>query len=203
MLSNPAEIYGILNLETCRDPGQHFRFLIELKISTVQIRAKNLPPLEVRQLVDHLLSLRNATGAATPKVVINDYTDIALEGRVDGVHLGQEDLIGVNLEQLRLKLGRNAIIGISTHNLKQAELADQLPVSYIAVGPIFPSPTKSGHAAVIGLEGLKEIATAVTKPIVAIGGISLENLRSVIDAGASQVALISALEDLNKRSQIK
>lgn len=203
MLSNPSEIYGILNPETCNDPEQHLRFLIGLKLPVVQIRAKNLPLWEVRRLVDRLLSIRNAMGETTPKIIINDSTDIALEGKVDGVHLGQGDLKGVDLVQLRLKLGPNAIIGVSTHNKQQAELADRSPVTYMAVGPIFPSPTKSGHAEIIGLDGLKTIAAAVTKSIVAIGGITLEKRQLVIDAGASQVALISALEELGKRSQIK
>jgi thiamine-phosphate pyrophosphorylase len=200
---NPREIYGILNFETCGDPYSYLKNLLNLRIPWIQIRAKNLPSEELIEFIDVALELKRELGGAETKLIVNDDSGVSRRCGADGVHLGQQDANGVDLRDLRELLGPEAIIGISTHNLDQALAADLLPVSYIAVGPIFQSPTKSGHADVVGLDQLRNISAQVKKPIVAIGGIDWENCLSVLDAGASRVALISALEELCNRSKIE
>jgi len=125
------------------------------------------------------------------QLIINDRVDIALATGADGVHLGQDDLPP---EVARKLLGPQAIIGYSTHNVDQAISATKLPIDYLAIGPIFSTTTKSDTAPVLGLDGLRAARAAVGGfPLVAIGGISLNNARDVIDAGADSVAVISAL----------
>jgi thiamine-phosphate pyrophosphorylase len=124
-------------------------------------------------------------------IIINDRADIALAIKADGVHLGQDDLPP---EGARRMLGDDAIIGFSTHNLKQAREAIQLPVDYIAFGPVFATSTKQNPDAIVGLETLRRVRDIVVDhPLVAIGGITLENAEEVLNAGADSVAVISAI----------
>lgn len=126
------------------------------------------------------------------KVIINDRVDIAIASEADGVHLGQDDLPA---DQARKLLGEKAIIGVSTHSVEQALFAADLPVDYIAIGPIFATGTKENPDPVVGLNGLSRVRKAVGNggTIVAIGGICLENVAAVIEAGADSAAVISDL----------
>lgn len=125
------------------------------------------------------------------KVIINDRVDIAIAIKADGVHLGQDDL---SADEARRLLGRDAIIGLSTHSIEQALLAADFPVDYIAIGPIFATNTKENPDPVVGLEGLTRVRKALGKRVlVAIGGINSGNVASVISAGADSVAVISVL----------
>jgi len=124
-------------------------------------------------------------------VIVNDRADLASMSGAAGVHVGQEDLPPAMARQL---LGRDAIVGVSTHSVSQINVVLREPISYIAVGPVFGTHTKdTGYRAV----GLDLVAAAVRlaggTPVVAIGGITLENAKSVIDAGAASVAVISDL----------
>ena len=123
------------------------------------------------------------------KIIINDRVDIALALDADGVHLGQDDLAP---EAARRVLGDKAIIGFSTHNLEQALLASQMPVDYVALGPIFTTATKWSVNPPVGLDGLAQVREALGDiPLVAIGGINSENFKSVLQAGANAVSVIS------------
>lgn len=124
------------------------------------------------------------------QVIINDRVDIAIAVVADGVHLGQDDLPP---ERARALLGANRIVGFSTHNLKQALAADSAPVDYIAIGPVFHTSTKEKPDPVVGLEAIAEIKRNMSKPLVAIGGITLELAKSVSEAGADSIAIISDL----------
>lgn len=125
------------------------------------------------------------------RLIINDRVDIALALRADGVHLGQTDL---EPEAARRVLGEGFIIGYSTHNLEQAVEAVRLPIDYLAVGPVFATTSKENPDPMVGLEGLSRIRLEIGDfPLVAIGGITRENARSVIEAGADSVAVIGAL----------
>lgn len=125
------------------------------------------------------------------QLLINDRVDIALAVGADGVHLGQDDMPP---DAARTLLGPNAIIGYSTHNIEQAIAATKLPIDYLAIGPIFATTTKSDTAPVLGLDGLRTVRQAIGDfPLVAIGGITRDNAREVIQAGADSVAVISAL----------
>ena len=125
------------------------------------------------------------------RLIINDRVDIALALGADGVHLGQDDLPP---EAARELLGPDVIIGFSTHNIDQAIGAARLPVDYIAIGPIFATLSKENPDPVVGIDGLRRVREQASHmPIVAIGGITERNARSVIEAGADAVAVISAL----------
>jgi len=124
------------------------------------------------------------------KLIMNDRTDLCLAVGYDGVHLGQDDLPA---ESARLVVGAEKIVGVSTHNLAQVKEADAGPADYIAIGPVFPTTGKKNPDLVVGLEGVRAARAATSKPLVAIGGITRSNAKSVIDAGADSVAVISGL----------
>jgi thiamine-phosphate pyrophosphorylase len=154
----------------------------------VQLREKIASPANFyAQAKDALLAAR----ACGLKVIINDRVDIALALKADGVHLGQDDLPA---EAARRLLGPDALIGFSTHNPKQAEAATRMPIDYIAIGPIFSTQSKEVANLPVGLVVLRRVREVVGRiPLIAIGGITLENSRSVLDSGADAVSVISGI----------
>jgi thiamine-phosphate pyrophosphorylase len=124
------------------------------------------------------------------RLILNDRADLAVIAEWDGVHLGQGDL---SPEDSRRVVGPERWIGVSTHTEDQVRLADSGSAAYVAVGPVFATGTKLDAEPMVGLTGVRLARTLTKKPIVAIGGITRENARSVIDAGADSVAVISAL----------
>lgn len=123
-------------------------------------------------------------------VLINDRVDIALTTGAAGTHLGQEDL---SPHSARRVLGSHAIIGYSTHSVDQAAEADRFPVNYIAIGPVYSTSTKKSETTPLGPEGVTRVRKIVRKPLVAIGGITMDNGGAVLAAGADRLAVISAL----------
>jgi thiamine-phosphate pyrophosphorylase len=121
---------------------------------------------------------------------MNDRADLAVLAGWDGVHVGQGDL---SPEDARRVVGAGRLIGVSTHTDEQVRLAEVNCGDYVAVGPVFATGTKADAEPVIGLEGVRRARALTTKPLVAIGGVTRANARSVIDAGADSVAVISAL----------
>jgi thiamine-phosphate pyrophosphorylase len=168
------------------NPVQLTRSLFEGGARLVQIRNKAAGAGELFDQVKQILNF--APPDAT--VLVNDRVDVALLAGAHGVHLGQDDLPVVYARQI---LGTHTQIGVSTHTLEQALKADLLAVDYIAVGPIFPTQTKTDASAVVGLEQLEQICRRIRKPVVAIGGITLDRVSDVIAAGARSAAVISAL----------
>jgi thiamine-phosphate pyrophosphorylase len=136
------------------------------------------------------LQLREAAAEAGALFLVNDRCDLALAVGADGVHLGQEDL---PLAMARGILGPGTIIGISTHRADQVIEADRGGADYIGFGPIFPTASKADHEPVVGIEGLRAVRPLTRLPIFAIGGISVETVEAVINAGADGVAVISAV----------
>jgi len=122
--------------------------------------------------------------------IVNDRLDLALAAGADGVHVGQEDLPA---EAARPLLGPGRILGVSTHSREQAEAAQAGGADYIGFGPLFATGTKITGYAPRGLDALRAIRAAVHLPILAIGGINLENVAGVIAAGATAPAVISAV----------
>ncbi len=153
----------------------------------IQLRDKDA---SARELLDAARKCLPLARAAEARLMINDRVDVALTADADGVHLGQEDL---SVEEAREILGEEKIIGISTHSLDQFRAALETSANYIAVGPVFPTKTKENPAPVVGLDLVREARKLTDRPIVAIGGITLERAAEVIDAGANSVAVISAL----------
>lgn len=168
--------------------AEQIELLIKGGATFIQLREKNLSPFEFFQQASMAVDSARKRGV---QVIINDRVDIALTVKANGVHLGQDDLPP---EAARRVLGAEATIGYSTHNIEQVGQALELPIDYLAIGPIFSTTSKSDTEPVVGLEGLRAVRKVVGKlPIVAIGGITNENANAVIEAGATSVAVISTL----------
>jgi thiamine-phosphate pyrophosphorylase len=182
-------VYPLTDVTLCGlSHAEQVRRLAAGGASLIQLREKRLSSRNLYREAENTLKVAHELGV---KLIINDRVDLALAIQADGVHLGQDDLAPVAARQL---LGPDAIIGHSTHNLAQAREAVQLPIDYLAFGPIFPTGTKSDTSPVVGLAALKEVRTAIDKkPLVAIGGINSENAFDVIRHGADAVAVISCL----------
>ena len=164
----------------------------------LQLRAKDLPSGAFLELADALVAL---AGDYKALVIVNDRVDVARLSGAGGVHVGQEDLPPATARE---QLGPEAVVGFSTHTVTQLEAAMSEPVSYIAVGPVFGTSTKETGYTAVGLD-LVSAAAGITIPIpvVAIGGVTLDNARSAIDAGASSVAVISDLLVGNPAERVK
>lgn len=134
--------------------------------------------------------IREVFAGAECRMILNDRADLALLARWDGVHMGQGDLLPGDARRV---VGLERWVGVSTHNDEQVRLADLSCADYIAVGPVFATGTKLDAEPVIGLDGVCRARALTSKPIVAIGGITRQNSRSVIDAGADSIALVSGL----------
>ncbi len=162
--------------------------LIDGGAPLIQLREKYAAPREFYEAAKIALEIARRHGV---KIIINDRVDIALALKADGVHLGQDDLPP---DRARKILGDAAIIGFSTHNLKQAVEAVRMPINYLAFGPIFQTTTKENPDATVGIESLKILRQAIGNfPLVAIGGITSANFHEVLQSGADSVAVISDL----------
>jgi thiamine-phosphate pyrophosphorylase len=157
--------------------------------TVIQLRKKAMPMSEQYRLA---LALRTLTMAHEALLIINDHADLAIAADADGVHLGQDDLPPDAVRALPGFEGR--LIGRSTHSLEQARTAIDEGADYIAVGPVYATPTKAGRPAVgTGLIG--EVGAMVDRPFVAVGGIDQENAPAVIGAGAKAIAVVRAVYD--------
>jgi thiamine-phosphate pyrophosphorylase len=153
----------------------------------VQIRDKSTP---VRELMLDLCRCVEFAFSKGVVLIVNDRCDLALCCGTPGVHLGQEDLPA---EIARHLLGRNRILGLSTHSISQVRESIHLPVQYIGFGPVYGTSTKTDPFPATGLKNLARACSESTVPVVAIGGIGLEQVPEVLHAGAESAAVISAL----------
>jgi thiamine-phosphate pyrophosphorylase len=158
----------------------------------IQIRCKTAPSAEFLSMCEDVVARAAKFDAA---VIVNDRADIAKLSTASGVHVGQEDLDPVSVRRV---VGTDAMVGISTHSTEQVRAATKQPVDYIAVGPVFGTSTKDTGYRQVGLKLVADAAAIVheagdVKPIVAIGGITLERAPDVIRSGAASVAVISDL----------
>jgi thiamine-phosphate pyrophosphorylase len=153
----------------------------------IQLRDKEASS---RELLDAARACLKRTRAAGAKLIVNDRVDVVMTADADGVHLGQGDL---PVEEAREILGKEKIIGLSTHSIEQFRAALDTSADYIAVGPVYPTKTKENSDPTVGLELVMEAKKLTDRPIVAIGGITLETAPQVVAAGADSVAVISAL----------
>ena len=166
--------------------ADQLRQLAEAGVKLVQLRDKTSSPRDFYSNAAAAIQVAREYGL---RVIINDRVDIALALNADGVHLGQDDLPPAAARSL---LGNEAIIGYSTHNLMQARRAVDLPIDYVAIGPIFSTRTKGASDPEIGLETVRVVREiAGQTPVIAIGGITLENWDAVLSAGADAVAVIA------------
>ena len=155
-------------------------------VDILQLREKNMPANKIIELGKKVKLLCAEYGAT---FIVNDRVDIAYVLDADGVHLGQDDM---DIESARKILGNNAIIGISTHAPEQAQKAVNDGADYIGMGPVFTTPTKPGRQSV-GLEYVKWVSENIKIPAFAIGGIDLDNVQDVVNAGAKKIAVVRAI----------
>ena len=154
---------------------------------TVQLREKDLLGAEVLRLATELRDLTVRYGAA---LFINDRVDVALAAGADGVHLGQNAIPPVTARRL---LGSDRLIGVSTHTCAEVTHAIEAGADFVVFGPVYWTPSKAPFGAPRGLEELASVTACVQVPVLAIGGISAERVADVRSAGASGVAVISAI----------
>ena len=154
----------------------------------IQLREKNNSVRAFSADASEAIRIAHSAGA---NIIINDRVDVALALGADGVHLGQTDM---PVTAARRLLGNDAIIGFSTHNIHQVSAALDLPIDYLAFGPVFPTQSKHNPDPVAGLDGLGLIKSISGRlPVVAIGGIDESNVVKVLSAGADSAAIISAI----------
>jgi thiamine-phosphate pyrophosphorylase len=142
-----------------------------------------------RQILDQARGLRERVGESV-RLIMNDRADLCLAAQYDGLHIGQDDIFPESARQI---IGSSRLLGVSTHTPEQLVEADRTSADYLAIGPIFATGSKANPDPVVGLDGLRRARQLTRKPLVAIGGITRANVRSVIDAGADCVAVISDL----------
>ena len=182
-------LYAILDA-LCFDDGPALyttaEELVAGGVTLLQYRNKSD---NAREMLEQSQELRRRLGGSV-KLIMNDRADLCLAAGFDGVHVGQEDLSPAGVREV---IGERLWLGVSTHNPEQVKEADKSSADYIAIGPVFSTSSKANPDPVIGLEGVRNARALTKKPLVAIGGINRANGRSVIDAGADSVAVISDL----------
>ena len=153
----------------------------------IQLRGKNCKTREFLALAVRIASFLKPKGIP---LIVNDRADIALACEADGLHLGQQD---IPLVFARKILGQNRLIGISVNTIEEAQTAEKEGADYVGVGPVYFTSSKDKLPTILGLEGLRSVRDKVHIPILAIGGLTAENARAVISAGADGIAVISAI----------
>jgi thiamine-phosphate pyrophosphorylase len=190
----PSPLYVLCDADVCARAGwtlpDFALACLDGGATLLQLRAKRLPS---GPFFDQATAIVRRAEEARATVIVNDRADLARLAGAAGVHVGQDDL---SPAQARTLVGPDAIVGLSTHTADQLDAALREPVSYVAVGPVFGTVTKDTGYETIGLEAVRAAAAraaAQGMPLVAIGGITLDRARAVIDAGAQSVAVISDL----------
>src|SRR5947209_6567207 len=180
-------LYAVLDASKFPDTRAICVFAEELVaggLTLLQYRNKNGSAREMleqsRELKRHLPN--------SVQLIMNDRADLCIAAGFDGVHVGQDDLSPAGA---RVVVGNERWIGLSTHNAEQLAAADVTDINYVAIGPVFATSTKERPDPVVGLDGVRRARAATRKPLVAIGGITRANCRSVIEAGADCVAVVS------------
>jgi thiamine-phosphate pyrophosphorylase len=183
-----CRLYGIIDLGYVEESNltRVAEQMIEGGVDLIQLRGKGKPIEELGGYVDRL---HEVTSPSSTPLIVNDHPEIAREIAVEGVHVGQDD---DPVKIARQKVGRTVLVGKSTHSFEQAVAAEGEGADYIGFGPIFATPTKPEYPP-IGLMDIRRVHQEVSLPIFCIGGINVDNLQSVIDAGAKRVVIVSAL----------
>jgi thiamine-phosphate pyrophosphorylase len=182
-------LYPILDAASFPDASAIFAAAEELAAAGITLLQYRNKQGTARQILDQARELR-ARIAPSVKLIMNDRADLCLAAAFDGLHVGQDDL---SPEAARKIIGPTRMLGVSTHNPEQLTEADKTSADYLAIGPVFATASKANPDPVVGLAGVRRAKELTSKPLVAIGGITPANARSVIDAGADAVAVISGL----------
>ena len=182
-------LYAILDVAGFPDPDGLVAAAEELAAGGVRLLQYRNKSGHSGQMLEQARALKSRLGDSV-LLIMNDRADLCLAAGFGGVHLGQDDL---SPEGARRVIGPNLRLGVSTHNPEQVSEADRSSADYVAIGPVFRTVSKAHPDPVIGIEGVRQARARTPKPLVAIGGITRENCRSVVDAGADAVAVISDL----------
>lgn len=186
-----TDIYGITADEYSLGRGnvETVRLMIAAGIRVIQYREKDK---SARQMYDECRTIRELTRSDGVTFIVNDHADLAVAVVADGVHIGQDDLPP---EKVRKLVGDGMIIGLSTHSPQQAQAAMGIAgiIDYIGVGPIFATNTKKDVCKPVGLGYLEYVATNISLPFVAIGGIKEHNIRLVRAKGAKIISLLTEI----------
>lgn len=188
-------LYAIIDASFFPDTAALLAFAEELRGAGVALFQYRNKRASTRQMLSQARELRRKVEGA--RLIMNDRADLCLAAGFDGVHVGQEDL---SVEGARRVVGDKLWVGISTHNPEQVRAEASGSADYVAVGPVFATSSKANPDPVIGLAGVRVARSLTQKPLVAIGGITRENCRSVLEAGADAVAVISDLLDNPRKS---
>jgi thiamine-phosphate pyrophosphorylase len=184
-------LYPILDIDLCRERRLEPLAVLDGFLTggarLVQLRDKSPSTSARLALADRAVARARAAGA---RLIVNDRPDIARLSSADGVHVGQDDL---SVEEARLIVGPDAVVGLSTHDEAQIAAALETSATYIAVGPVYGTSTKDTGYSARGLELVRIAVRSRRKPVVAIGGITLERAPEAMRAGAVSVAVISDL----------
>lgn len=183
-----ARLYGIVDIGYV-DLSAVERVACEMVkggVDIIQLRGKKKTAGELSQLAVALHAITRDEGVP---LIINDHPEIAREIGAEGVHVGQDDM---TVAEARSVAGERALVGKSTHSFEQATRAVAEGADYIGFGPLFATPTKPDYKA-IGLDEISRVHDAVALPIFCIGGVKLENLASIIAAGAHRIVIVSGL----------
>ena len=183
-------LYAIIDATPSLPPESTLSFAEKLAaagVELIQLRAKNLSARRFHELSADLAS---RLAPYSVRVIVNDRPDIAAITGAQGVHVGQDDLPVADARKI---CPPPQWVGVSTHNLEQLRAADLTSADYIAVGPVFPTATKENPDPVVGLEFLRAARKITRKPLVAIGGITVQSASDVFRSGADSVAVISGL----------
>jgi thiamine-phosphate pyrophosphorylase len=184
-----CRLYGIIDLGYVPRLGDCSRIAEQMVtggVDLIQLRGKGR---SINELVNLASDIHEITARSDTPLIVNDHAEIAARAPVEGVHVGQDD---DSIVVARQKAGRDLIVGKSTHSLAQAHTAKGEGADYIGFGPIFATPTKPDYTP-IGLGDVRQVHLDVSIPIFCIGGVTIDNLQQVIDAGAKRVVMVSAL----------
>jgi thiamine-phosphate diphosphorylase len=190
--NTPLGIYPLV------ERAYKLEILYNLGITTTQLRIKDLKDKELEEEIIQAIAISNKYKA---RLFINDFWELAIKHKAYGVHLGQEDLETTNLTLLHQ---HDLRLGVSTHTTKEIEMALEISPSYLAIGPIFHTNSKILNYDVVGVDELQSWSENVTYPIVAIGGITLQNIQELIKIRrVDGIAMISEILENNQISKNK
>ena len=182
-------LYAILDAACFPDASAMFAAAEQLTAGGATLLQYRNKSGNARQMLEDAQELKRLVGSRV-KLIMNDRADLALAAGFDGLHIGQDDL---SPEASRRVIGPDRWLGVSTHNPEQIAQADKTDADYLAIGPVFATASKANSDPVVGIDGLRQARKLTRKTLVAIGGITRNNARSVIEAGADSVAVISDL----------
>jgi thiamine-phosphate pyrophosphorylase len=185
-------LYLITDRKVATKPlSEAVRLALKGGVKAVQLREKDLP---VRELLGLARELRSITREYGAKLIINDRVDVAMIVGADGVHLGHTSM---PVEAVRKIVGRDMLIGVSTHNMDEAKAAQAGGADFITFGPIFETPSKVNYGKPVGVDAIKRLKSGVNIQIFALGGINSGVIGNILDAGAHGISVISAVLGAN------